>query len=220
MIHPHSGTTICRSKRFNSMFRRALLLLGFCRRKYKAGSLSRMSVPLMTAGFSDAALDCRGFKQARFQPEATRSRSTEEGPPHGSPSIEHHCTWLPARRPYTAGIGTAIEVDARARSGTHLKPRPFPLASLHRASLLQISGFSLNIASSLPCLPCGIPEFPSGLLILPYGVALSSSARRGEHCLPVRRCRKHRAADDDNAADDLERSWNGSRESSEHYSPG
>lgn len=171
MIHPHSGTTICRSKRFNSMFRRALLLLGFCRRKYKAGSLSRMSVPLMTAGFSDAALDCRGFKQARFQPEATRSRSTEEGPPHGSPSIEHHCTWLPARRPYTAGIGTAIEVDARARSGTHLKPRPFPLASLHRASLLQISGFSLNIASALPCRLYSIPESPSSLLILPYGGA-------------------------------------------------
>ena len=102
MIHPHSGTTICRSKRFNSMFRRALLLLGFCRRKYKAGSLSRMSVPLMTAGFSDAALDCRDFKQARFQPEATRSRSTEEGPPHGSPSLEHHCIWLPAGRLYTA----------------------------------------------------------------------------------------------------------------------
>lgn len=121
---------------------------------------------------------------------------------------------------YRCCIGTAIEVDARARSSTHLKPRPFPLASPMRVSLLQISGFSLNIASALPCRLYSIPESPSGLLILPYGVALSSSARRGEHCLPVRRCRKHRAADDDNAADDLERSWNGSRESSEHYSPG
>lgn len=43
--------------------------------------------------------------------------------------------------------------------------------------------------------------------------------RRGEHCLPVRRCRKHRAADDDNAAGNLERSWNGSREGSKHHSP-
>lgn len=72
---------------------------------------------------------------------------------------------------YRCCIGTAIEVDARARSSAHLKPRPFPLSSLMRASLLQISGFSLNIASALPCLLCGIPEFPSSLLILPYGGA-------------------------------------------------
>lgn len=121
---------------------------------------------------------------------------------------------------YRCYIGTAIEVDARARASTHLKPGRFPLASLMRASLLQISGFSQNIASALPCLLCSIPEFPSGLLILPYGAALSSLARRGEHCLPVRRCRKHRAADDDNAADNLERPRNSSHESSEHHSPG
>ena len=121
---------------------------------------------------------------------------------------------------YRCCIGTAIEVDARARARTHLKPGRFPLAPLDLASLLQISGFSQNIASAPPCLPCSIPEFPSSLLILPYGAALSSSARRGEHCLPVRRCRKHRAADDDNAAGNLERSWNGSHESSKHHSPG
>lgn len=102
----------------------------------------------------------------------TQSGNTEEGLPHGSPSIEHHCIWLPTRHLYTAGIGTAIEVDARARSSTHLKPGTFPLASLNRASLLQISGFSLNIASALPCRLYGIPDSPSSFLILPYGAAL------------------------------------------------
>lgn len=120
---------------------------------------------------------------------------------------------------YRCYIGTAIEVDARARASTHLKPGRFPLASLMRASLLQISGFSQNIASALPCLLCSIPEFPSGLLILPYGAALSSLARRGEHCLPVRRCRKHRAADDHDAADNLERAWDSTCESSEYHCP-
>lgn len=60
------------------MIGRALLLLGFCRRKYKAESLSRMSVLLRMANLSDAALDCQGFKQNILQPKPTRSRGTQK----------------------------------------------------------------------------------------------------------------------------------------------
>lgn len=67
---------------------------------------------------------------------------------------------------YRCCIGTAIEVDARARARTHIKPGRLPLASLMRDSLLQISGFSQNRASALPCLLCSIPEFTGVLLIL------------------------------------------------------
>ena len=63
------------------------------------------------------------------------------------------------------------EGRCHARTSFHLRPRLFPLVSLDLASLLQISGFSQNIASALPCLLCSIPEFPSSLLILPYGGA-------------------------------------------------
>ena len=71
-----------------------------------------------------------------------------------------------SRTPIHCCFGTTIEVDARAKASTHLKPRRFPLSSLMRASLLQISGFSLNIVSALPCPLCSIPEFTGVLLIL------------------------------------------------------
>ncbi len=58
------------------------------------------------------------------------------------------------------------EGRCHARASFHLRPGLFPVASLDLASLLQISGFSQNISSALPCLLCSIPEFPSSLLIL------------------------------------------------------
>jgi hypothetical protein len=60
------------------MFRIALLLQGFCRRKYKAGSLGRISVPLRMANLSDAALESQDFKQDILQPKPTRSRGTQK----------------------------------------------------------------------------------------------------------------------------------------------
>lgn len=60
------------------MFRSSLLLQGFCRRKYKAGSLGRMSVLLRMANLSDAALVSQDFKQDILQPEPTRSRGTQK----------------------------------------------------------------------------------------------------------------------------------------------
>lgn len=58
------------------------------------------------------------------------------------------------------------EGRCQARASFHLRPRPFPLVSLDIASLLEIAGFRLNIASALPCLLCSIPEFTGVLLIL------------------------------------------------------
>lgn len=60
------------------MFRRALLLQGFCRRKYKAGSLGRMSVLLRMTNLSDAALEGQDFKQDILQPKPTRSRGAQK----------------------------------------------------------------------------------------------------------------------------------------------
>lgn len=60
------------------MIGRALVCQGFCRRKYKAGSLSRMSVLLRMANLSDAALESQDFKQDILQPKPTRSRETQK----------------------------------------------------------------------------------------------------------------------------------------------
>ena len=64
----------------------------------------------------------------------TQSGNTEEGPPHGSPSLEHHCIWLPAGHLYTAGIGTAMRADAMrgrafisAQGSFRLRPWTSPL---------------------------------------------------------------------------------------------
>lgn len=101
-------------KRFNPMFRRALLLQGFCRRKYKAGSLSRMSVLLRMADLSDAALESLDFKQDILQPKPTRSRGHRRRASSWKPFPRTPLHMVASRTSiYRCCIGTAIEVDAR-----------------------------------------------------------------------------------------------------------
>lgn len=145
------------------MFRGALLCRGFCRRKYKAGSLGRMSVPLRMANLSDAALESQDFKQDILQPKPTRSRGTQKKglPMEALPqnAIAYGC------QPDTHTL-LALAGRCQARASFHLRPRPFPLVSLDIASLLEIAGFRLNIASAPPRLLYSIPEFTGVLLIL------------------------------------------------------